>query len=114
MSTDILHYLIEGAISACLVFLAFRRAPGERAKDNSSTMKDYIETAKMAGEEIRQEREQRQELERRLSIIERKKYKVYIEFEVGDPPTVGVVRIDPVLPENTLPLPLKSKKKGTA
>ena len=113
MSTDIWHYLIEGAISACLVFLAFRRAPGERTKDNSSSLKDYIETARMAGEEIRQEREQRQELERRLAVVEKKRYRINMEFEVGDPPTVGVVKIEPIIPEgisSVQPAPKKTKK----
>jgi hypothetical protein len=110
MSPDILHYLIEGAISALVVFLAFKRAPGERVKDNSSALKDYIETARMAGEEIRQEREQRQDLERRLAAIEKKKYKIYIELEVGEIPTIGIVKIEPIIVDETKPLPRRGRK----
>jgi hypothetical protein len=98
MNPDILHYLIEGVISAFLLFLAFRRAPGERARDNSASLKDYIETARMAGEEIRQEREKRQELERRLAIIEMKRYRIILDFEIGDPPTVHETKIIPIIP----------------
>ena len=125
MSTDFWHYLIEGAISACLVFLAFRRAPGERTKDNSGALKDYAETARIAGEEARVARsdassarqetnETKQkmfEMERRLTVVERKRFRCVIDFEIGDPPTVGEVKIEPIIPPEESVQPAPKRKK---
>ena len=123
MNPDILHYVIEGVISAFLVFLAFRRAPGERAKDNSGALKDYAESARIAGEEARLAREEtrqareetiraKEELEKRMGILERKRYRCIVDFEIGDPPIPGEVIIIPVIPDpKTVQPPIRHGKK---
>ena len=97
MNPDILHYLIEGVISAFLLFLAFRRAPGERSRDNSASLHDNAEAARIAWEEARLVREKNVELERRLTVVERKRFRCTMDFEIGDPPTVGTVKIEPCI-----------------
>ena len=105
MTADILHYIVEAILSALLAYVALRKAPGERNKDNSSAMHDYIETARIAGEEARQAREdakqvkeENDELNRRLTIVEIRRFQVRMDFEIGDPPTIGKVEIIRIVP----------------
>lgn len=113
MTADILHYIVEGLLSACLVWLAFRRAPGERARDSSETMHANAESARIAWEEVQKVKEKNVEMERRLTVVERKRFRCTMEFEIGDPSTVDSVEIVPIIPDaETKTVPSKKGKKA--
>lgn len=89
-----------------MFWLALRKAPSERTSLNGTAAKAYAEAAKIAGERL-QEAEDRydkasekiDELEARLACLERKKFRVTVNFTLGDPPEVGQVILEPVCEE---------------
>ena len=98
---DILQWISQGVLAALLVYLAFRKAPSERSSLNGNAAKSYAEVARMAGEDrlkLEQEIDKiKLDYDRRIAILEHKKYRVLVEFEIADPPTVGSVRVEPIV-----------------
>jgi hypothetical protein len=95
-------------LSGILVWIALRKVPSERASADGSAAGSYAAAAKLAAEESLKKSGIITDLEHRLEILERKKYRVLVEFEIGDPPQVGAVKVEPVIP----PLPPRPKKTG--
>lgn len=85
-------------LSGLLVWVAFRKAPAERSSLDGSGMKSYAEAAKMKGEEVLRLEKQNDEHEKRIRLLETKRYRVVVEFEVGDPSNTGTVKVEPVVP----------------
>jgi hypothetical protein len=111
VNADIVHYIVEGVMSGVLAYIAFRKAPGERAKDESTAIKEYAQGARIKGEENLRLEGVIRDLEARLNIVERKRYRITMEFEVGDPPVPGEVLIEPVIPHaNPVQIPMRKKK----
>jgi hypothetical protein len=114
-TSDILQWLSTFVIACVLAYLAFRKAAPERSALEATTAAQYAQAAKLKGEENTKLEAEIQALENRLSIVERKRYRVTIEFEIGDPPEIGAVKIEPVLvcdvPVETIRLKY-SKKNG--
>jgi hypothetical protein len=110
MSTsDILQWVITTLMGLGLLYLAVRKAPIERESFSASTTAQYANAAKTKGEENEKLLQKVTDLENRLAIVERKKYRIVSEFTIGDPPEVGKVLIEPIVE----PLPLvKPKPKG--
>jgi hypothetical protein len=105
--SDILQWLSTFIIAAGLAYLAFKKAPYERGSLNGGTTKSYAEAAKIAMDMNRESTKRIEELEARLEVVENKRYRITIDFTIGDPPSVGVVRIEPMLPED-----IKKKQEG--
>jgi hypothetical protein len=110
MTADIVHYIVEGLLSALLVYIAFRKAPTERAQSDGTASESYAKAAQISGQETLTLRQTIAEQEQRIAVLERKKFQVIMEFEIGDPPSVGVVNIKPILPNDTV-LMQRSRRK---
>jgi hypothetical protein len=91
--------IVQLCFAGALLWLALRKAPSERSSLNGSAVKYYAEAAQIKAEEnVKLEREVA-ELAARLEIVERKKYRIVMEFTIGDPPEMGKVLIEPIVPE---------------
>lgn len=98
MSTgDLLQWIMTAFTGMGLLYLAFRKAQPERESYSASAAAQYAQAAKLKGEENTKLENEIRALEARLQIIERKKYRVVMEFTVGDPPEVGKVMIEPIV-----------------
>jgi hypothetical protein len=114
---DVILQWLPTLIAVGVFILSAIKSPSERGSLNGGTVKAYAEAAQLAGEdakaareEARAAKEELRALEGRVSVIERKRYQCYMEFDIGDPPTVGVVKIQPVVPEIP-PTPTKPNKR---
>lgn len=112
MEVNIIVLVGQFILSGILVWIALRKAPAEQNNLNSNTLRAYAETARIAGEDAKAARLEAQEanirsdaLEERLETIERKKYRVVVEFEIGEPPKIGIVKVEPIVPV----VPMKKK-----
>ena len=114
-TSDVLPWITQGIMGAVLLYLALRKAPAERRTFDATTAAQYAQAAKLKGEMNTELEEEITRLQQRLEIIERKRYRVTIEFEIGDPPEVGAVNIEPIMVNET-PSPIVNikqyKKKG--
>jgi hypothetical protein len=99
MNLDVNIIVLVGqlVLSGFLVWLAFKKAPAERASYNGASIKSYAEAARIKGEENLKLEEEILQLNHRLDIVERKKYKIAIEFTLGDTPEIGKVIIEPIV-----------------
>jgi hypothetical protein len=102
---DILLQWLPTLICVGTLILAIIKSPNERASLNGDTVRNYAEAARIAGEEAQRAREEAQaarthslELESRFETMERKRYHITVDFEIGDPPKAGIVKIEPILP----------------
>lgn len=108
MNPTNVQWIFDFVLTAILAYLAFRKAPKERIDLDANASKNYAESARIAGEErlkAEQERQKvqqelqviREEYDKRIAILEHKKYRVVVEFEIGDPPSVGRVQVEPII-----------------
>ena len=97
--SDISTIVLVGQVilSGLLVWLALRRAPVEKQTMDATTAAQYAQAAKLKGEENEKLEVEIQKLEARLELVERKKFRVVMEFTIGDPPELGKVTIEPVI-----------------
>ena len=84
-------------LAAILVWVALRKAPVERQTLDATTAAQYAQAAKLKGEENQRLEDEISKLESRLELVERKKYRVVLDFTIGDPPEVGKVTIEPLV-----------------
>lgn len=115
-TSDVLPWITQGIMGAVLLYLALRKAPAERQTLDATTAAQYAQAAKLKGEENAKLEDEITDLQKRLELVERKKYRVILDFTIGDPPELGKVTIEPLVdipPEmidrNTH---LKQKPKG--
>jgi hypothetical protein len=94
-------------------YLAIRKAGPERQTLDATTAAQYAQAAKLKGEENTKLEEEINKLEARLVLVERKKFRVVMEFTIGDPPELGKVTIEPIidLPDNVLDDNMKLQHK---
>jgi hypothetical protein len=93
--------------------------PAENRSLNGSSSLSYAQAAQIKGEEnVKLEKRVAEleqidiERERRITLLEVKRYRVTVEFEIGDPANTGIVKIEPVIPEiKTLPLKKTRNRK---
>lgn len=107
MNQDLLQWIVNLILGGLVVYLSFRKAPAERRSLNGDATKSYAEAARLKGEENLKLENEISELEKRLEIVERKKYRIVMEFEIGDPPAIGVVKIEPIVPVEPITRPRK-------
>jgi hypothetical protein len=93
-ASDILQWFSTFIIAVVLAYLAFRKAPVERQSYDASAAAQYAMAAKTKGEENDRLEKEIDELRQ---MFERKRYRVIIEFTIGDPPEPGKVVIEPIL-----------------
>jgi hypothetical protein len=99
MSTaDLLQWFSTFVIACALAYLAFRKAPAERQNLNGSASESYAKAAQMKGEENLKLEKMVDLQEKRIRLLETKRYRVTVEFEIGDPTNTGTVKIEPVVP----------------
>jgi hypothetical protein len=115
---DVILQWLPTLITLGLFVLAVIKSPGERLSLSSGAVKAYAEAAQMAQEDAKEAREEAKaandrakELEGRVLIVERKRYRVTVEFEIGDPANSGIVKIEPVIPDVSLPVTKTIKRK---
>jgi hypothetical protein len=88
-------------------YLSTRKAPMERSSLDAAASKSYQEAARMAGEDklkLEQELHAQEiqhdiaiaELREELHILNSRKYRVTVEFTIGNPPEPGRVTIEPI------------------
>jgi hypothetical protein len=113
MNFDVNIVVLVGQVilSGILVWQAVKKAPVERQSLDAGSAAQYAQAAKLKGEENekleRELAEQKLEhdlemsaLRLRLDKVELKRYRVTMEFTIGDPPEMGLVKIEPILPDN--------------
>jgi predicted signal transduction protein with EAL and GGDEF domain len=98
--SDILQWFSTFVIAVVLAYLAFRKAPVERQSYDASAAAQYAMAAKTKSEE--NDRLQ-SEIDELRQLFTRKKYRVTLEFTIGDPPEPGKVIIEPIIDP---PLPI--------
>lgn len=99
-------------LSGILVYVALRKAPAERQTFDATAAAQYAQAAKTKGEENERLQTEIEELNARLLIVERKKYRVISEFTIGDPPEIGKTTIEPIIdlpPEIIAKLPRRKR-----
>jgi hypothetical protein len=96
---NIIVLLGQLLVSGILLWVALRKAPAERATLDATTAAQYAQAAKLKGEENANLQKEVEDLAHRLELVERKKYRIVMEFTIGDPPELGKVVIEPILPE---------------
>ena len=97
MNVNIAVLVGQFILAGVLVWLAIRKAPAERQTLDATTAAQYAQAAKLKGEENQKLEDELSELEHRLELVERKKYRVVLDFTIGDPPEVGKVTIEPLV-----------------
>jgi len=109
-TTDVLPWITQGIMGAVLLYLAFRKAPIERQTLDATTTAQYAQAAKLKGEENARLEGEINELQKRLDAIERKRFKVCIEFITGDPPEVVRAEIVPAMLGEEPTKPIKAHR----
>jgi hypothetical protein len=99
MNVDINALVLIGqlVLTAVVVWLASRKAPVERQSLEASTAAQYAVAAKNKAEENERLESEIQSLTHRLEVVEKKKYRIIMEFTIGDPPEMGKVTIEPLI-----------------
>jgi hypothetical protein len=108
-TSDLLQWFSTFVIACVLAYLAFRKAAPERTALEATTAAQYAQAAKLKGEENAKLEAEIHALEQRLQVVERKKYRVILEFTIGDPPEMGKVVIEPIVDLPIIPLMRKRK-----
>jgi hypothetical protein len=101
MEAQIFQYVFDGIVALGLLWIGLRKLGSERASLNGAASESYATAAKIVADD-------KIELEKRIAALEHKKYRVMVEFEIGDPPSVGVVTVEPICVT-----PSKKKHKKT-
>jgi len=103
-TADVLPWITQGIMGLVLLWVALRRAPVERQTLDATTTAQYAQAAKLKGEENFKLEQEIAQLEARLELVERKKFRVIMEFTIGDHPELGKVTIEPILdlPKETI------------
>jgi hypothetical protein len=115
LDVNIIVLLGQLLVSGILVWVALRKAPSERATLDATTAAQYAQAAKIKGEENANLQKEVEDLAQRLELVERKKYRIVMEFTIGDPPELGKVVIEPIIPEEIINMnkgQLVTKKTG--
>lgn len=105
MNTDwlnIIQWIFQFILAAGVLYIALRKAPSEKNNLNGGATKSYAEAASIMGEMNRKHVAEIASLEQRLETLERKSYRITIDFTIGEPPTVGIVKIEPFVPDVAL------------
>jgi hypothetical protein len=95
--TDVLPWVTQGILGIALFWLALKKAPIENSSLESGTIKNYADAAKIKAEENKELQDELDDMNKRLLMVERKKFKIIMEFTIGDPPEMGVVTIEPII-----------------
>lgn len=100
--SDILQWVTTLIIGGFAAYLAFKKAPAEKKSLNGAASADYARAASIADERSSRYAAQVTELENRienneikLKLLEKKSYRITIDFTIGEPPQVGIVTIEP-------------------
>jgi hypothetical protein len=101
MTFDVNVFVLIGQllVSGLLVWVALRKAPAEKQSFDATSIARYAEAAKLKAEENERLETELEEIRNRLTTVERKKYRIISEFTIGDPPEMGKVLIEPIIPE---------------
>jgi hypothetical protein len=110
-TSEILTWIFQSVLALGLLYLAFRKAPGERTSSDAAAAKAYGEAAQISGEEALRLKQLLAKQEQRIAVLERKKYQITMDFTIGDPPSIGVVNIKPILPDDTITVQRSPRKK---
>lgn len=97
LNVNALVLIAQVIISGVLLYVSLKKAPVERTTFDASASAQYAMAAKTKQEENDRLQTEIEELTARLEIVERKKYRVILEFTIGDPPEMGKVLIEPII-----------------
>jgi hypothetical protein len=111
MNLDINVTVLVGQfiLAAILVWVSLRKAPSEKMNLDGSAAEAFANAAKIKAEENAKLETEIAELETRLEMVERKKYRVVMEFTIGDPPEIGKITIEPMIPPPDDAIPTKER-----
>jgi hypothetical protein len=108
-TADILPWITQGIMGAILLYLAFKKAPVERQTLDATTTAQYASAAKLKAEENAILQKEYDELKDRMDCLEKKKFKICIEFITGEPPEVLKAEVVPI--EMEVPIKMVKHKK---
>ena len=119
---DSLQWGFMALLTAGGVYLAFKKSGPERYSLEANANKAYAEAAQIKAEEnVKLEKElaevnmrlgtiEKERVIERLALIERKKYRVVVEFTIGDNPEPGKVEIMQIVDNVPQNIPVKAGK----
>lgn len=101
LNINALVLVAQVIISGFLLYISFRKAPVERQSYDASTAAQYAQAAKLKQEENDKLESYNDRLEAEMEdlrkSIARKRYRVTVEFTIGDRPEPGKVTVEPIL-----------------
>lgn len=93
----VFNYIVQAILGAGILWVAFKKAPAERSSSDASASNDYAQAAKLAAERANGLESEIEELRHEVELVKAKKYRITLEFTVGDPPIPGYVKIEPII-----------------
>lgn len=100
-TTDLIQTILMIITGLGMLYVAMRKVGSEQSSLSGSSAKSFAEAAQTYADENLALRREIKEMEKRIDKVEKKKYRITINFEISDPPSVGVVTIEPILDLNT-------------
>lgn len=99
-ASDIAQWLTI-AIAIGYFWIALRNQGSERHSKYGIGDKSMAEANAIQGDRIleltKEVKDLKTEFAGRLNVLERKKFRITMDFEIGDPPKMGVVLIEPII-----------------
>jgi len=93
-------------IAAAGGILAYVESRSKRNQQNADASESFMTAADMAGRELVAYKKKTDatisEMLKQIAILQHKKYSVYVEFEIGDPPIPGKVEVRPIIPRGDI------------
>jgi hypothetical protein len=99
MNFDVNVVVLVGQVilASILVWIALKKAPRERQSMDATTANQYAQAAKIKGEENASLQREITALVTRLGLqAPGRKYRIIMDFTIGDQPELGKVTIEPV------------------
>jgi len=95
------------------LWLSFRKGSPERASLDGNASYNYAQAAKIKSEENVKLLQEIQSMKERFDKIEKKKFRVCVDFTIGDPPEPGIVTIVPVIERRRINEPIAKDRRKT-
>jgi len=101
-TTDLIQTIWMVISGIGFLWIALRKYGSEISSLDGSSAKSFAEAAQAYADVNLDLRKEILAMQARIDKVEKKKYRITINFEIGDPPSVGIVTIEPILDLNTV------------
>jgi len=93
---ELLNWITTAGTAIGFLYLALKKVPSERASLRGSGAEAFAKAAAGYADENISLQKELSIIRDRLEAVEHKKYRITIEFTIGDPPQMGMALIEPV------------------